>query len=487
MFFFVEQSSLLASADRSRWFLFLLILSVFFPVFAADWKLSKQLTLKGTYSDNIDVADTDKKSDFFIELTPGFVLQGTGRRLSLDLAYSLQGLHYLSTASEDKINHRLQANATSEIYQDRLFLDANLTSRQELKDAQAPSGWDATNPSSDLQNTYTYLFAPYFKNRFGRHAELMLRFEHDGVFYSDEGEDSLGYRTKLDLLSGPALGNFQWALIAENEYIDYQEGPRDRFSKVAGGVGYQIDNRWRVDVIGGYEDNDYYSANETSGSLWEGLVTWTPNDRTNVKFGSGYRYFGWTPRLEIDYRRKRSVWTASYQRDISNPRTDRLRSNVYEFEDAFGETLTPETGSELDVPVDTATPDSSVYTNNRFDSAWTLQTRRSSLGVSLGYVLREYDDASKDEGTVQARLYWSRRLSAHTTSNFGLKWSQRELDSNIAEADESDLNRQEYGFDAGLTRRLSERAYVDVQYGLRNDDEDSLENRVTLGLRLNWQ
>lgn len=455
------------------------------PVFAADWKLSKQLTLKGTYSDNIEIENVNKTSDFFVELTPGFVLQGQGRRLNLDLAYSLQALHYLNTASEDKINHRLQANAESELYLDHLFLDANLTARQEMKDALAPSGWDATNPSSDLQNSYTYLFAPYFKNRFGRQAELTFRLENDGVFYSEEGEDSLGYRANFDLLSGPALGSFQWALIAENEFIDYQEGPRDRFSKVAGGVGYQIENRWRLDVLGGYEDNDYYSVDETSGSLWEGLVTWTPNERTNVKLGSGYRYFGWTPRLEIDYRRKRSVWTASYQRDISNARTDRLGTRVYEFEDAFGETVTPETGNDLNVPVDTATPDSSVYINNRFDSAWTLQTQRSSLGVSLGYVLREYDDASKDEGTVQARLYWSRRLSAHTTSNLDLKWSQRERDSDVS--DESDIDRHDYGFNAGLTRRLSERTYVDVQYGLRNDDEDSLENRVTLGLRLNWQ
>lgn len=467
----------------------MLLMSV--SVFAADWKLSRQLTLKGTYSDNIELEDTNKSSDFFLELTPGFVLQGKGRRLNLDLAYSLQSLHYLNTSSEDEINHRLQANAESELYRDHLFLDANLTARQEMKDSLAPSAWDATNPSSDLQNSYTYLFAPYFKNRFGRQAELTLRLENDGVFYGEEGDDSLGYRAKLDLLSGPALSNFRWSLNAENEFVDYQEGPQDRFSKVTGGLGYQIDNRWRIDIQGGYEDNDYYSVDdtsddETSGSLWEGLVTWTPNTRTNVKLGSGYRYFGWTPRLEIDYRRKRSVWTASYNRDISNARTDRLGTRVYEFEDAFGETVTPETGAGLTVPVDTATPDSSVYINNRFDSTWTLQTQRSSLGISLGYVLREYDDASKeDEGTVQARLYWSRRLSTHTTGNLGLNWSQRERDSDVS--DESDLDRHDYGFDAGLTRRLSERAYVDVQYGLRNDDEDSVENRVTLGLRLNWQ
>jgi uncharacterized protein (PEP-CTERM system associated) len=485
MFFIMTSSLRPTAADRSKLFLFPLILSMSLPAFAADWKLSRQLSLKGTYSDNIDLDGTEKTSDFFVELTPGFVLQGKGRRLNLDLAYSLQALHYLNTSSEDKINHRLQANANSELYQDHLFVDVNLTARQELKDALAPSGWDATNTSENLQDSYTYLVAPYFKNRFGRQAELTFRVENDGVFYSEDGDDSLGYRAKLNLLSGPALGQFRWSLNAENEYVDYQEGPRDRFSKVVGGLGYQIDNRWQIDVSGGYEDNSYDSLNETGGGLWEGLITWTPNERAAVKLGSGYRYFGWSPSLEVNYRHKRSVWTTSYQRDVSSARSDRLRTQVYEFEDAFGEAVTPETGTDLDVSVDTATPDSSVYINNRFDSAWTLQTRRSSLGVSLGYVLREYDDDSRDEATLQARLHWSRRLSAHTSGNLGLNWSRRELDSNVSSS--SNLDRQDYGFDAGLTRRLSEQAYVDIKYGFRDDGEESAENRVTLGLRLNWK
>jgi uncharacterized protein (PEP-CTERM system associated) len=485
MFFIMTSSLRPTAADRSKLFLFPLILSMSLPAFAADWKLSRQLSLKGTYSDNIDLEGTEKTSDFFVEVTPGFVLQGKGRRLNLDLAYSLQALHYLNTSSEDKINHRLQANAGSELYQDHLFLDVNLTSRQELKNALAPSGWDATNTSENLQNTHTYLIAPYFRNRFGRQAELTFRIENDGVIYSEDGDDSLGYRAKLNLLSGPALGQFRWSLNAENAYVDYQEGPRDRFSKVIGGLGYQIDNRWQIDVSGGYEDNSYDSLNETGGGLWEGLITWTPNERAAVKLGSGYRYFGWSPSLEVNYRHKRSVWTTSYQRDVSSARSDRLRTQVYEFEDAFGEAVTPETGTDLDVSVDTATPDSSVYINNRFDSAWTLQTRRSSLGVSLGYVLREYDDDSRDEATLQARLHWSRRLSAHTSGNLGLNWSRRELDSNVSSS--SNLDRQDYGFDAGLTRRLSEQAYVDIKYGFRDDGEESAENRVTLGLRLNWK
>ncbi|WP_242482309.1 TIGR03016 family PEP-CTERM system-associated outer membrane protein [Thiocystis violacea] len=451
--------------------------------------MSKQLTVKGTYTDNLNLEDVTThdgaQGDFFIELTPGFVLQAKGRRLDLDVAYSLQSLHYLSYDSEDTLNNRLQANANSELYRDHLFLDMNLTARQELIDAQGPTSWDATSPSNNLQTSYTYLVAPYFKNRFGRLADLTLRFEQDGVFYSDEGEDSLGYRTQFDLLSGPILGDLQLGLIAENENVDYQDGPSDRFSKAAGGVGYRIDGRWRFDVLGGYEENNYPSLTKTSGSLWESLLTWTPNGRTTVKAAVGQRYFGWTPRFELNYRRKRSVWTASYQRDLTSARGERASSSVYSFEDAFGEPVTPETGSALDVPLDTATVTSSVYINNRFDFAVTAQTRRSSLGASLGYGLRQYEDAVRDEENLEARVYWSRRLAARTSLNLGLGW--RQTDGNNSTDDTAANGQDSYYFDTGLTRQLSERTYCDLQYRFRDDSDSGSENRITLGLRITWE
>ncbi|WP_240905600.1 TIGR03016 family PEP-CTERM system-associated outer membrane protein [Thiorhodococcus mannitoliphagus] len=452
--------------------------------------MSKQLTVKGTYTDNLNLEDPTAndgaQGDFFIQLTPGFVLQANGRRLDLDVAYSLQSLHYLSYDSEDQLNNRLQANANSELYRDHLFLDMKVTARQELINAQGPTSWDATGPSNNLQTTYSYLVAPYFKNRFGRTAELTLRFEQNGVFYSDEGQDSLGYGTQLDLLSGPILGDLQLGLFAENANVDYQDGPSDRFSRAAGGVGYQIDERWRFDVLGGYEDNNYPSLDRTSGSLWESLLTWTPNVRTKVTAGVGQRYYGWTPRFELSYRRKRSVWTASYQRDLTSARGERANSTVYSFEDAFGEPVTPETGSALDVPLDTATVSSSVYVNNTFTSVVTVQTRRSTLGASLGYGLRQYQDVARDdEETLYARVYWSRRLAARTSLNLGLGW--RQTDNNNSTDDTAANLQDSYYFNTGLTRQLSERTYCDLQYSFRDDSDNGAENRITLGLRISWE
>ncbi len=324
------------------------------------------------------------------------------------------------------MNHRLQANVQSEIYKDHLFLDASATARQELIDSLRTSSRDATNPTGNLQTTYTYLIAPNYKSRLGRNAELNVRFENDGVFYSDVGDNSIGYRSQIELLSGPSFGALHWGVTAENERIEYENGPADRFSNAKGTMGYQFNDRWRLDTLAGYEDNNYFSLNKTSGAQWGVTGTWTPSARTSIRLGTGYRYFGWTPVLEFSHRSKRSAWTASYLRDISSARNERIQSNVFAFTDAFGEPVIPVTGDTLYVPTGEATPTSANYISNHFRTGYTLQTRRSTLGASIGYELREYESSTPDEESASATVFWTRRLSGLTSTNITLGWDRNE-------------------------------------------------------------
>lgn len=454
------------------------------PAWTADWKTSAQLALEGTYSDNLFLDKTDKVGDFFLDITPGIVITGKGNRLNLDLAYSPQYLHYLTVSSEDQLNHRLQANAQTEIYKDHLFFDASVTANQELIDSFGPSGGDATNPTGNLQTTYTYSLAPSYKNnRFGRHAELNVSFVNDGVFYSEEGDNSIAYTSQIELLSGPSLGALQLGMIAEDEHIEYEDSPTDRFTSLMGSAGYQYNNRWRIDGLAGYEDNNYPSLTATSGTQWEIAGTWTPNARTSLKLGTGYRYFGWTPVLEFSHKRKRSVWTASYTRDITSARNARGQLNVFEFENAFGEPVVPETGDTLNVPVGQAPPTSSTYISNNFQTGYTLQTRRSTVGASIRYELREYEGSLQDEASASTTLYWTRRLTGLTSTNVSLGWDRIERRDTLADSLVDEQN--DFNLDLGLSRQLSVRTNVVLRYGFLNSD-DYTENIITIGLRTNW-
>ena len=100
--------------------------------------------------------------------------------------------------------------------------------------------------------------------------------------------------------------------------------------------------------------------------------------------------------------------------------------------------------------------------------------------------MRDYEDASRDEDALEARASWSRRLAARTSFNLGSGW--RYVDRSDYAGDESiDLDREGYYFEAGLTRQLSQRTFLDWQYAFLDDSEDGPENRITLGLRVSWQ
>ncbi|KXX63354.1 TIGR03016 family PEP-CTERM system-associated outer membrane protein [Marichromatium gracile] len=451
----------------------------------ADWRLSRQLSVNGVYTDNLSLSEEDQGSDFYVELTPGFVVSGKGGRAELDLAYSLQYLNYLSSDSGDRANHRLQGNGRVELLRERLFVDAKTTARQELIDPLGPTSGDATNLSDNLQTSYTYEISPSYYERFGRRAELTARFSNNGVFYSDEGSDSIGYDGSIELRSGPAFGTTNWALLISSEQIDYQddEVPSNTYSDASFLLGNQLSRRWRLDGTLLYEDNDYTSRDGTSGAGWELSTTWTPTPRTSLRVGVGHRYFGMTPVLDFSHRSKRSMWRASYVRDVSSARGDRLDSEVFAFEDVFGDPTVPEVTAPFEVGDDTAAPTTGTYISNTFETSYTLQTRRSTLGASLGYVLREYEATAEDQSTMRARLFWSRQLSGLTRSNLTLGWSRSELDQTSV-TDGSD-ERDEYTLDAGLSRRVGTNTRVALQYRLSSSD-DITENRVTLGLVTSW-
>ena len=478
----------------------------------ADWKISTQFATQGTYTDNLQLNNTKtvssnnqgskKESDFFIDLTPGLVITGKGRRLNLDFAYSPQYIHYLSASSDDKMNHRLQLNMQSELYQEHLFLDASATAQQEVIDSLSPSSGDAINPTGNTQTTYTYQITPSYKSRFGRFVNLGIHFENNGVFYSDEGSNSIGYRSQIELSNGSALTALRWGINAEDELVEFKNNKNEddlnveqtstELKNITASLGYQFSARWQMMTRFGYEENNYAALTETNGEHWEFSNTWIPTTRTTFQLGAGYRYFGWSPILEFSHRHKHSAWTASISRNISSARNERLQNDVYVFKDAFGETVVPDTGDRLAVRPNTALATSATFISSQFQTGYTIQMRRNTLGTTIRYTLREYEGAKNNDETFGASLFWTRKLTGLTSSHLALSWDKNKRDEGanfiqpMAITQSTSANEvTNFTIDTGLSRQLSARTNLDLQYRFLDSDQYT-ENRVTLGLRMMW-
>ncbi|MBK1617394.1 TIGR03016 family PEP-CTERM system-associated outer membrane protein [Lamprobacter modestohalophilus] len=449
---------------------------------ATDWNFSKQVALDTTFSDNINLSASDKESDVFASLTPGFVLQGNGRQLDVNLAYAPRLRYYLSESSNNRVDNNLQANATTRFYDDRLSVDFSASARQTFIDPFLARG-DAANNTDNVQTTYSYAIAPLLRTSLGRYANAFLGLEQTGVFYSDQGADSYSYGANFELRSDQNyFGRLLWGVLADTERVDYDEGQND-FSSVSALLGYQLSRRLAVDLFAGYENNSYASANDTRGFLWGGGFSWIPTPRTSLRAEFGEHYFGTTSSIDFNHRRRRSVWSATYSRELTSARSQAGQTPVYNFETPFGDPTIPNVDQTQPVGVDNALPNADVFIADRFNAQYALELRRGVLTANARYVHRDFSGAGNDQSAVQLGVDYTHQLSGKLSGLAALNWRQTDQSGAVTSTD-AERNEQ-VALRTGLRKNLSEHWNFDFLYQLQSGD-DYTENRVTFGIAADW-
>jgi len=447
---------------------------------AAEWRLSRQLALDTTWSDNSALsttAATASASEWQLRVTPGLVLRADGGRVDLNLAYSLNYLTYPAGERGDDLNHRLQANAKTELYRDRLFLDTTASIRQELIDPMGPMGGDDFANTANTQTVYTYSLTPSYRTPLGQYANLSLSLNHDGVLYADQGESSLRYGAQLDLHSGRSTA-LSWGLNARYNLITYEDDTESESASVRAMLDQTFTPSLSGTLASGYEILEDTGLNHRGGVIWESALIWTPNPRTRLRLGVGQRYFGWTPVLEWSHRRKRSIWTASYQRDQTTARDERLQNTAFVFEDEFGVARDPITGEPRPLSALDAAPSKETFVTDQFRTGYILNTGRSTFALNAAYRLRQGEQSAREESAMQFGFNFNRRLTPFMSATAGATWNYNEADNNTA-------NNESYTLNLGLNRTLSRRLSTRLHYRFL-EGNDYTENRVTLGMQFNW-
>jgi hypothetical protein len=187
----------------------------------------------------------------------------------------------------------------------------------------------------------------------------------------------------------------------------------DTVLKSAGlNLGYQLDRRWQVNGKYGWEWNDYQTYNnaDTGGQAWNVGVRWTPSPRTTVSTGIGGRYFGKTPNLNISHTRKRSVFTASYNKGISFARDIRTQENL----------INP--GYNYNSSLDTQGP----IINESLTLGYTYNGRRATIGASGSYSDQTQQDNGEKSAYKGLAVSVSPIISSRYTVSGTIAWNEDE-------------------------------------------------------------
>lgn len=450
---------------------------------AADWRFRPRVTVSGSYSDNVGLSATDPENDFITDISPGFTLNGTGRRFSLDIFYNLQYLNYARNTAKDTFRNQFQLIGNGEVAEDLFFIDLRGTVRQTLVDPGLNVPVDTLTASDNITNTYTFGISPYLVHRFGSAAEGEARYAYDRLENSTGNSNTQSHTAFLNLRSGSQFQVFTWDTFYRYFHQIPESGLNDvTFQRVQANGRYHFNRKVAALFGTGYEDNEFVSpkTDSTSAVTWLLGLSLTPNDRTFIEGGAEERFFGTAPFLNATYTSNRTALAFHYSEELTTTNQVRSDLNVVPLLDPFGNPiLDPNTGNAILVPIDTPGLQNEVMVRRRFDGSVVVRGRRSEVGVTLFDTQRSFQ-VSPDEEVYGLNAYFSRRLSRLTTLRVWGQASRSEFDGPTA-------NRNRYQLGIGFSRQFSKDFSGRVDYRYLNQDSkdpalDYDENRVTLSV-----
>lgn len=464
------------------------------PAQGAEWQVSKSVSLTETYSDNIDLDDSNKKSAFITSVTPSISLQGKGGRARVNLSGSL-GFNTRSSGGSS-ISPNIRGDANAELVRQKLFVDADASISRVFLDPYGPIGV-STGPIgvpsgpigvssgpigvfsdpigvdtlNSTRNTTTFMqfsVSPYYRDRLKDVGDFEARYRYSSTLFSGNGDNSGDHSLSLSLNSGKNFSRLIWGIGADYRRTSY-DGERSSRSETStdGTLGYRFNRKLSVDGSVGREWNDIPSTrSKTGGFRWSLNSTWTPNPRTSVRIGYGHRFFGSTPTLDVSYRRRRSTLTASYSKVLTDANTE-LRTLA----------IDPVTGQIFPV----ALLNRDIFVDERFTGSYSISGKRTTVTLS-GTRSRQVYQISPDRSELtKLGLSVSRALSGRVSTNASVNWYQQDQSAaNNAETWQGIL---------GMSVKVGEKTRLAIKYSYnkRIDDQpgDSYEeNRISASLSM---
>jgi len=331
-----------------------------------EWHVEPSLKVASTYSDNIDL-EPNGQSDLVLEVSPGISVNRAGRRLSVNLDYSLQNLVYLDDSDLDESNHQLSTDLNTEILTDTLFLDFTSSISQQLTNRRASGSSDGISGSDNFSDVFTYSISPYWQQHLGDVADFELRYTYDMVKSDDSagsGDDSDSNGVSFDIQNGSATGRINWNISYDNQQISYDDGGKSDTESTNARIGYQLTQSLNTFVSLTDEDNEFSGDrgdDEPDDSTYGGGFTWTPSQdfsltalynkrsdprpnedetfasgdvfwaptaRTDINFGFGSRFFGDTYNATVNHRTRWTRWNFSYDEGVSDFRSLALQRSL---------------------------------------------------------------------------------------------------------------------------------------------------------------
>lgn len=455
---------------------------IFTPVMAGEWHAKPSLEVAETYTDNVDLTPTNRKSDFITRISPGISLTGKSARVNLNVDYVANYLIFARDNENTDLRHNLNAGLNTELVRDWLYLDGRASINQQFLDRGGALSSNDANVTDNRQTVQTYSISPRIRHSLGSFANLNAGYTFamiqtgkpnpTVVLPNNVIGDTLTQSANIGLDSGRRFARFKWGTGVDYIYDDRKDGrPSSEDINYRFYSEYSV-NRW-LRLVGsvGYEDiNDNTLTQNRDGFTWDAGFTLTPGPRSELTVRGGRRYQNDNWSVRGTYRlSERSIINLAYTEEVTT--SSRILQNQL----------------VLDSRVPATDPGGFSLTNNAFlrkraEFGITATRKRNVFGATAFHEKRLPDAGFDRETNYGMNFNFSRQLSRATSAFISGTAQHTKFYQVVPRSDDF------FTGEAGFTYKLSEyfSGGVTYYYTNRNSSQvlrDLKENAVKVNLK----
>lgn len=302
------------------------------PSATPAWRIVPSIAADLTYTDNVGLVSTAKKSDLVTRLSPGILVEGRGGHVTGSFDYRWSEFAYARDSKRNNQQRSLNANGKLELVDQWLFIDGRGSISQQPISAFGTQGVSNDLTNGNRTETSTYQWSPYIQGRLGGMADYTLRYT-GARSKAGAGELAVGSGTTSRSWSGRLAGDTSLALLGWSVDLQQQRmkrsTARDTQSKRAvGALEYRIDPQVRLHVSLGRESDDYSSTQSQSRTVSGFGGDWAPTERTTVSFNKEKRSFGDSYKADFKHRTALTAWSLSQSKNVNTPSDQLLNTSL---------------------------------------------------------------------------------------------------------------------------------------------------------------
>lgn len=424
------------------------------------------LTARQTYTDNVTLAPGgEEESDHISQLIPAFSFCQVRQRTRTQVDYQAQLLHYWEDSDRNDVFHYVNADNTTTLVQDFLFLDLGARFDQQPTTLAGAFTGDNELVTGNRQDTTRLRASPYAFQSLGPVGNSVTRYEFRRTMY-EESQDTTRHIGSFNLISPGAADPFSWQGNVRTERVTRDDiDDATYFDDGFIELGYRAIGRLTLLARGGLETVNRADGSDRFGNeYWEAGFRWS-DDRTRVEARYGERFFGDTYFAAISRRGGRFTGRLDYRETQEIP--DRIGAGV------------PQWLQDLEELGLVDIPEPELTISKRLTASGTYETGLSTIRVTAFDDRRELVVSGDERRRYGVDAFWRWSFAPRTTLTPRLTWEriddlEGQIDTlrgaRISVARMLDRNTQ-----AGATIRRQDRQ-SDIA------DREYVENAITLEL-----